>query len=1179
MSATCRQLSPAHSSASTLIELGASVDLTYQVTFNGLAIDPGPMRYDEAFRALSALPGVKAVYADYAHQPDLYASLPLINAAAAWNNAAIGGKSNAGAGVKVASMDGGAHKDAPMFDGTGYSYPPDFPALGLGLTANNNGKIIASRAYFRTWDPPSVGDENPWPGVNGTPHGTHTASTAAGNEVVADYLGITMTISGVAPKAWIMSYRVFYNSITNDGSFYNAEGIAALEDIMMDGADVLNNSWGGGPGSVGGEFDPLDIALINVANAGTFVSMSAGNAGPNKGTGDHPSDAYISVAASSTAGTLASGRLSVTAPTPVPATLQDMPFSMAGFGASLAPGGIYPYLFVPAVNVDPANVNGCNPWPAGTFTGKAALISRGTCEFGLKVLNAEQAGAEAVLVYNNVGGGDTLINMAPGVVGNQVTIPSAFIWYSKGTAMIAWYNTNGAASEFALDTVAYQAGNTPDIIASFSSRGPGVGNVLKPDIAAPGVNILAQGYTPGATGEARHLGWGQASGTSMAAPHVTGAAALLRQIHPSWTNAEIKSALMSTSKFMGIYNGDGTPAQPLDMGAGRLDLTNAANPGVILDPPSVSFGQVITGAVETRHVMLTSVASATETYDLSTVMLAGSAFTYTVEALPGFDVSPAQITLTAGASAMVTVTLDTAASAGFGDNQGYIVMDGAAYDAHMPVWARVAPLPGADVLLVDADVSELYGTDYLSYYTDTLDNLGLTYDVLNWSFADLPDATTLSAYAHIIIFTGDNYQYGLNAAEQDGLTEYANAGGKLFVMGQDLASAWGALSTSTASYFYGSVLGGVYLGDSVSGYSLPSLPVSARTDGPSALQGINIDLSGPQEQMVTLTGAKEVPEVATDMFGEAWFAYNVVSQQLDFYVEVTSPVSATLTASHIHDGAAGVNGPVLYSLYAPATPVEFIGTTSFQGSVSILPAHVLDLLSGDLYINVHTTAHPGGEIRAQVEVAANGDGAANQYYIDEIRTRPNVDPVPVGNTYPYQALLQYAGPFNVEQGTVAMSHRDQPVLENPGLAYLGRSIYTTFGLEGVNNGMDSASREDVLAAFVEWAMDEPVATIADTSIPNESNLTMFTATLASNVAGVTGVSYRWDFGDGSGYTPAFTSREASHVYATCGVYTVRVEATDTWGNKAIGVLDAPVTDCETNSVFMPIIGVQAPGSR
>ena len=139
-------------------------------------------------------------------------------------------------------MDGGVHHLSPMFDGTGYSYPAGFPK---GFTSNTNGKIIASRVYFRTWDPPSAGDENPWPGTQGTPHGTHTASTAAGGEVQASFAGAPpVTISGVAPKAYVMSYRVFYNSITNDGSFYNTEGIKALEDIVMDGADVLNNSLG-----------------------------------------------------------------------------------------------------------------------------------------------------------------------------------------------------------------------------------------------------------------------------------------------------------------------------------------------------------------------------------------------------------------------------------------------------------------------------------------------------------------------------------------------------------------------------------------------------------------------------------------------------------------------------------------------------------------------------------------------------------------------------------------------------------------------------------------------------------------------------------------------------------------------------------------------------------------------
>ena len=549
--AKMQALMPNAKTASFVNETGRSEPLAYQVVFNGVVVDPGEMDQTLARKQLASLPGVKAVYLDHAHEPNLYASLPLINAEAAWNNPEIGGMENAGAGIKFASMDGGVHHDAPMFDGTGYSYPAGWPALGLGDSANNNGKIITSRVYFRDWDPPAVGDENSWPGTNGTSHGVHTASTAAGNEVIANYYNITETLSGVAPAAWVMSYRVFYNSVTGDGSFYDAEGIAALEDIAMDGADVLNNSWGGGPSSVGGEFDALDAALINVANSGVFVSMSAGNAGPGNGTTDHPSDEYIGVAATTSGGTYASGKFNIIAPEPISPTLQDLAFSTASFGSSLPAGEVITYSYRTAAFVDPANFDGCNAFAPDTFTGFAAVISRGSCEFGVKVLNAEQAGAEFVVIHNNAAGGDELINMAGGVVGHLVTIPSIFVGNTDGLGIVDWYATYG--DEFCARNgfISLPTGNTPDVVADFSSRGPGVGNVLKPDIAAPGVNILAQGYTPGASGEDRHMGYGQASGTSMASPHVAGAAALLRQIHPDWSNAAIKSALMSTSKYLG----------------------------------------------------------------------------------------------------------------------------------------------------------------------------------------------------------------------------------------------------------------------------------------------------------------------------------------------------------------------------------------------------------------------------------------------------------------------------------------------------------------------------------------------------------------------------------------------------------------------------------------------------
>ncbi len=1174
------QALPQAAVASYINELGLEVQASYQIAFNGMAVDPGDVPLAQARRALQAMPGVKAVFHDYRYTPDLYASLDLINAPALWSE--LGGREDAGRGIKLASMDGGLHHDAPMFDGTGWDYPPGYPK---GDTSNTNGKIIVSRAYFRTWDPPAPGDENPWPGENGTPHGVHTGSIAAGNIVDATYAGYDVgTISGVAPGAWVMSYRMFYASVSNDGSFYTTEGLAALEDIVADGADVLNNSWGGGPGSAGGEFDPLDQALINTVNAGVFVAMSAGNAGPGLGTGDHPSPDYINVAATTTDGTLATGQLYVSAPEPTPDDLDDIPFTLAAFGGALEIGQLYTFDFVAAANVDPANVEACNAFAPGTFDGVAAVVSRGTCEFGQKVLNAEEAGAVFVVVHNNAGGGEELISMGAGVVGHLVTIPSVFVGYSAGVGLTDWHDTHGDDAELTLSTLGRQVGNEPDIVANFSSRGPGVGEVFKPDIAAPGVNILAQGYAPATTGEDRHLGFGQVSGTSMAAPHVAGAGALVRQAHPDWSPAWIKSALMSTSKYMDIYNLDGSPAQPLDIGAGRLDLTNVTDPGVILDPPSLGYGLVPTPTQQVLQFTITSVADTSETYALSTLYVGGG-FT-TTTSLDGFTVSPTSVTLAPGQSATVSVTFDPAASMGVGDNQGYIIMESASHHAHMPVWARVTPPAAADVLVIDNDGSSSLGLpNYVSYYTAALDELGVSYDVWNAdaNFGNpttLPSAAELMAYKAIVYFTGNNFypdgsftvSTALTNLDQNILTEYANSGGIIIAMGQDLSSVLGSASTTAAgTFFYGSVLGGDWLQDSITGFELPDRPITPYAAAPPAFDDVVLDLSGAETETVTLTGANEVPPVATTMKGEADSSYSPADNTLSYALTIYADNPVTVTMAHIHTGTVGVNGPVLHTIIG--APVYVTDTHTVAGSVTLSDASEAALLSGGLYYNVHTTDNPPGEIRAQVVAAISGDGAGNQFYIDEISSRegPGPDPVP-GLSDPYVPLLQYPTADAIEDGIVAMAHRDQPTLEYPGIDYFGRSIYTTFGLEGVNDGLGTTSRAELLGRMLDWAMDEPEVTITDITgdYAETGQQVVLQVEVTSNITGTEGISYRWDFGDGSAYAGPYSSDTVGHDYAVCGNYTVRVEATDSWGNVVIGSLDIEVTQTCSYVQWMPV---------
>jgi len=1021
---------PTASVACYINEDGAQIAHAYCLTFNGMALDVGVANIDAALRVLPRMPGVKAVYRDRAYQPTLYASAPFINVSSLWLSAAIGGSTNAGRGIKVASMDGGVHHLAPMFSGAGYSYPAGYPAGGLGDTNNNNGKIIASRAYFRPWDPPVTGESNVWPGVLGTSHGVHTAGIAAGNAVPATYLGYTTNISGIAPAAWIMSYRVFYYSVTANLSFYTAEGVAALEDIMRDGADVVNNSWGGGPVGVGGIGDPLDRALINAANAGVFVSMSAGNSGQDKGTLDHVAGEYITVAASSTAGGLSAGKLNITAPLPVPGYLTDMVFAAAAFGSVLPLSMTNAY--AAAEIVAPTNPLGINPFPTGTFAGKYALIRRGVSEFGLKCLNAQNAGAQAVIIFNNAGNG--LMDMGPGLSGGSVTVPCIFIGQSNGEAMARWSTSSlPAIAQVEISNKAFLSGNVADRIAAFSSRGPGAGNVLKPDLAAPGVDTLSQGYTYGATGELRHLGFSQASGTSMAAPHVAGAAALLRQVHPTWPNAHIKSALMSSSKYLDIFNEDGTPAQPLDMGAGRLDLARAADPGVILDPPSLGFGLVTQGQQRTLAVTLTSVAGAAEAYALSTLSTIngfGALTTFT-----GVTVTPPSVTISPGGTGVMHIALNAQGLA-IGDQQGFVVISGALHQAHIPVWARVAPAIGAtDVLLLDNDGSAAPGSttrDYLAYYTNALAELHLTYAVCDidahyGAAAKVPEPALLAQYKVVLYFTGDNaYPSGLSwptTLDMERLTEYANGGGKIIAMGQSIASILG-----NSSFFHNYVLGGWQLQASVSGGSVPYTNVVAWTGAPPAFAGIALDL------------------------------------------------------------------------------------------------------------------------RAQA------DGASNLVSMDELSAYPlSRHDFQTNECYPFNPLLVFPGTNSVASGIVAIGHRGQPTLEYPGVAYLGRSVYTSVGLEGVNTSAATTRRAGLLNTFWNCLHDEPTVSVA--AVEWGALTYRFTATFVAGGTGSFATSYRWDFGDATPFAGPLITNVIDHTYAASGVYTARVEVLDAWGNCCVAATE------------------------
>lgn len=799
----------------------AKVERSYQVILNGFTVSN--VRVGDLAK-IQALSGVTTVSVEREYKPEMDASLPLIGLGTGtvggadwvdsglWNT--LGGHANAGKGMKIADIDSGITLSNPCFNPAGFTYPTGFPKYGTGYAAYVNPKVIAARAYFRPSDPPfypatPVDD----PGSAGGGHGTHTAGT-----MVCDY-GTTTTfgqgtmISGVAPAAQLMVYRVFYYSLAGDESAFDPELIAAIEDAVKDGADVVNNSWGG-TFVTGGTDDPLATAYESAVDAGVVVVFSAGNSGPNAMTLGSPggsSDKFITVAASTT-DRIFGNKLVITSAN-VPPALNNV------IGLPSAETSLASDLTGKEITYSPANLIGCSPtaFPAGFFTGKIAYIKRGTCTFSEKVNNAAAAGAIAVVIGNNSVAPNSTIAIVMSTPGT--TIPSIMVDTDLGNSLQAYIDAqHTAATTVTGDLLAgsFRGTNSTwaDFVASFSSRGPTPFLGFKPDITAPGVNILSSVSAP-------DLGETTASfdlfqGTSMAAPHVTASAALMRQAHPDWTPAQIKSALMSTAQEPAALG-----ANPMDRGSGRLYLNVPDKVGVTFDKPGVSFGLVpFSGvpATDVKSITITAanMTAADITYDLSIVKSAG--LTDTVEVQQS-GVPITSLMVAAHGTASFDLVLTPAAT---GAGYGKIVFTDSVTGTptlHLPFWDRkVTAVTGKDFLLIDDDGSTTPPTpgcaDYQSIYTTALTGLGYTFDVVDTATTAI-DWNKARQYSKGVIYYQSNGNCTFAAlnfsTNPTNMRNYMVSGGKVIVFGQDFMSLNSLFATGAFSS-YSSVMPDLFFG-------------------------------------------------------------------------------------------------------------------------------------------------------------------------------------------------------------------------------------------------------------------------------------------------------------------------------------------------------------------------------
>jgi subtilisin family serine protease len=559
----------------------------YGVVFNGFAAKLTPA---EVIR-LKNTPGVVRVWKNEIIKMDTTTTrdfLGLTGRKGVWEQQ-FRGEEHAGEGMIVGIVDSGIWPENPAF--APLSEPrPDQAAInakwhgscdtgqpsspGAPIACNN--KLIGARYYNEGINGGYVSGEFQSPrDFNG--HGSHTSSTAAGN------FGVPVTISGfnigtssgVAPAARLAMYKVLWEQPDGTASGSTIDIVNAIDQAVSDGVDVINYSISGSRTFV---VDPAEIAFFNAAAAGVFVAASAGNSGDTVGASSvaHNSPWLTTVAAS----THDRGNTK---------TL-NMGNGTAATGVGVIPPAVAssPLVLSTAVGLagaDPTNLRLCGPGvldPAKT-AGKIVVCDRGVFDRVAKSLAVKDAGGVGMILANT--------SNAQSINGDWHSVPTIHLTATASAPVKAYAGTAGAtASMTVTDTTPVVA----PVMAGFSSFGPalaGNGDLLKPDITAPGVDVIASVAPPGNAGR----DFDAYSGTSMSSPHIAGIATLLKAKHPDWSPMAIKSAILTTAS---TKDSAGNPIQwafgnatPLNFGSGHVVPGSAFDPGLVYDSGPVEWIQ------------------------------------------------------------------------------------------------------------------------------------------------------------------------------------------------------------------------------------------------------------------------------------------------------------------------------------------------------------------------------------------------------------------------------------------------------------------------------------------------------------------------------------------------------------------------------------------------------------
>ncbi|MDJ0376159.1 S8 family serine peptidase [Cryobacterium sp. PH31-L1] len=658
----------------------ATIDYSYTLALNGFAAE---LTAAQAAR-LSAEKDVVAISPDELKHLTATSSTEFLGLSGddgVW--ASTGGADNAGEGVVIGVLDTGFAPENPSFAGDALgSTAGDEPWLdgdtitmtksdgtvftgecvtGVQFDASDcSTKVVGARYFVTGYGADRIGgvDEGEYLSPrDGDGHGSHTASTAGGNhDVTATISGLDYgLISGVAPAAKIAAYKVCWTAAPGgDDGCATSDLLAGINQAVADNVDVLNYSIGGGAADT--TVSPTDQAFLGAAAAGIFVAASAGNSGPGASTLDNASPWITTVAASTIPGyeataTFGDGTAYAGGSISVDRTPGSTP--LAG---TLVRGDL-----VAASGHDPADALLCGPdsLDPALVSGTIVLCERGIYDRVAKSAEVLRAG----------GIGTLLVNSVPGSVDtDEHTVPTIHLDSPYWEATFAYAGSAAASVIFTDGNTTSYTPPTPQV-AGFSSRGPVLADgsdILKPDVTAPGVAILADG--PNAEGG--EPTWQFLSGTSMSSPQIAGLAALYLGERPLATPGEIKSAMM-TSAYDTVDAGGDTVTDPFTQGAGHVDPTKMFEPGLLYLNDTEDWYSYIQGIgydvgsdpVDPSNLNLASIAigslTAPETITRTVTSTEAGTFTAQPVTVPGIDavVSPSTLSFgAAGDSASYTVT-------------------------------------------------------------------------------------------------------------------------------------------------------------------------------------------------------------------------------------------------------------------------------------------------------------------------------------------------------------------------------------------------------------------------------------------------------------------------------------------------------------------------------------------